>query len=131
VGAVRGVALALVIVPLIVPLIGGCGTANNSAPAPSSGETAASTETVGDGGYCADHERARSVCIEAVAERCRGQSTGCEATCNAQLGSMPGSSEKEPAIRGDMESNQCRERCRQGYEPCLRALLVRCPQPCQ
>jgi hypothetical protein len=43
---------------------------------------------------------------------------------------MPGNSEKEPGLRGDIESSQCRGRCNSSYAGCLRSLVSRCPETC-
>jgi hypothetical protein len=85
---------------------------------------------VADAGDCTDRARARPLCLQAMTQRCRSQSTACEAACETQFGSMPGNTEKEPAVRGEMEVGQCRQRCNSGLSPCLRALLGRCPELC-
>jgi hypothetical protein len=41
---------------------------------------------------------------------CARQEAVCEASCEPR--ELPGSSEKEPAMRGDLEAERCREQCR-------------------
>jgi hypothetical protein len=41
---------------------------------------------------------------------CSRQQAVCEASCEPR--ELPGSSEKEPATRGDLEAERCREQCR-------------------
>ena len=84
----------------------------------------------GDAGDCSDRARVRPMCVQAMTQRCRGQALGCESGCETQFGSMPGNSEKEPGLRGDIESSQCRGRCTSSYAGCLRSLLARCPETC-
>lgn len=43
---------------------------------------------------------------------CASQEAACEATCEPR--ELPGSSEKEPFARGDIEAERCRDRCRTG-----------------
>ena len=83
-----------------------------------------------DAGDCPARARVAPMCVRAMTERCRGQQSGCESACESQFGSMPGNTEKEPGIRGDMETTQCRQRCGDGYPACTRALLSHCPEPC-
>lgn len=49
---------------------------------------------------------------------CARDEARCEAACASR--EMPGSSEKEPAIRGELEEERCRERCRSEGKPCER-----------
>ena len=41
---------------------------------------------------------------------CASQEAACESSCEPR--EMPGSSEKEPFARGNLEAERCRERCR-------------------
>ena len=41
---------------------------------------------------------------------CTQRAAECEASCAPAI--LPGSSEKEPALRGDIEAERCHERCR-------------------
>jgi hypothetical protein len=107
-------ALAVVVVAAI-----GCATNSELVPQP--------TATAGDGG-CEDRARARLVCLGAVDARCDSLRGDCEARCEPRLG--PGNSEKEPALRGDMEADRCREGCRETDRGCRRGLADRCPRPC-
>jgi hypothetical protein len=43
---------------------------------------------------------------------CARQQATCEAACEPR--ELPGSTEKEPAMRGDLEAERCREQCRTG-----------------
>jgi hypothetical protein len=81
------------------------------------------------GGSCDDRARARPICLAAVKSQCLSQQNGCETGCQPRTG--PGSSEKEPAIRGDIEADNCRDGCRQSGTACLRTLGARCPSPCE
>ncbi len=80
---------------------------------------------------CAERARVRPVCERAMAERCSSQRDSCEAGCQSEPGNLPGNGEKEPTLRADLEATRCRDRCRDGYEPCLRALLPNCPGLCE
>jgi hypothetical protein len=84
----------------------------------------------GDAGDCSDRARVRPLCVQVMTQRCRGQALGCESGCETQFGSMPGNSEKEPGLRGDIESSQCRGRCTSSYAGCVRSLVARCPETC-
>ena len=78
---------------------------------------------------CADLARVRPLCLRAAEGRCASQERDCESQCQPLLG--PGSSEKEPALRSDMEEDRCRERCRVGLPACRAALASRCPNACE
>jgi hypothetical protein len=78
---------------------------------------------------CADLARVRPLCLRAAEGRCSSQEGDCEAQCQPRLG--PGSSEKEPALRSDLEEDRCRERCRVGLPACRTALAARCPNACE
>jgi hypothetical protein len=80
------------------------------------------------GGSCEDRARAAPVCLQAAQSRCRSQRGDCEAACEPRQ--QPGSSEKEPALRGDMEAERCRQGCRQYETACGSTLQARCPTPC-
>jgi hypothetical protein len=80
------------------------------------------------GSSCDERARARPICLGATESQCRSQRGDCEAGCEPRSG--PGSSEKEPALRGDMEADRCREGCRQDATACARALGARCPTAC-
>jgi hypothetical protein len=84
--------------------------------------------TTGGENGCEDRVRARPICLRAVETRCASMRSDCEARCEPRLG--PGNSEKEPALRGDMEADRCREGCRQQDLGCRHALADRCPRPC-
>jgi hypothetical protein len=43
---------------------------------------------------------------------CSTQEAQCEAACASSSTSLPGSSDKEPALRGDIEGERCRARCK-------------------
>lgn len=78
---------------------------------------------------CAGLARVRPLCLRAAEGRCASQEGDCEAQCQPRLG--PGSSEKEPALRSDIEEDRCRERCRVGLPACRTALAARCPNACE
>jgi hypothetical protein len=78
---------------------------------------------------CADLARVRPICLRASEARCASQQGDCEAQCEPRLG--PGSSEKEPALRSDIEADRCRQRCRVGVPACVSALSARCPNACE
>ncbi|HEX8793324.1 MAG TPA: hypothetical protein VF765_20415 [Polyangiaceae bacterium] len=78
---------------------------------------------------CADLARVRPLCLRAAEARCASQEGDCEAQCEPRLG--PGSSEKEPALRSDIDADRCRQRCRVGQPACRTALAVRCPNACE
>lgn len=78
---------------------------------------------------CADLARVRPLCLRAADARCASQQQDCEAQCQPRLG--PGSSEKEPALRSDIEEDRCRERCRVGTPACQATLAARCPNACE
>jgi hypothetical protein len=78
---------------------------------------------------CADLARVRPLCLRAAEARCASQQQDCEAQCEPRLG--PGNSEKEPALRGDIEADRCRERCRVGTPACRTAVAARCPNACE
>jgi hypothetical protein len=81
---------------------------------------------------CADRDRAHSLCTGAVASQCVALRNECESRCatssDVRLG--PGSSEKEPAIRGDIAATRCRQSCDIATHECERPLLAQCPSPC-
>jgi hypothetical protein len=83
-----------------------------------------------DAGDCSDRARVHPMCLDAVTRRCYGQLVDCESSCEAQFGQMPGNSDKEPGLRGDIESGQCRQGCGNTYAVCKQNLLARCPQLC-
>jgi hypothetical protein len=107
----------------VVALAAACGASSRN-PAPATGENF----DMSDGGDCAERERVRPLCRQAMTARCEAQMTGCETSCEAR--NLPGNSEKGPALRGDMETSLCRDSCRNGYQPCLNLLVVRCPTLC-
>jgi hypothetical protein len=78
---------------------------------------------------CAELTRVRPLCLRAAEARCASQQGDCEAQCEPRLG--PGSSEKEPALRSDIEADRCRQRCRVGVPACTQALAARCPNACE
>jgi hypothetical protein len=80
------------------------------------------------GTSCEERARARPICLAAIESQCRSQRGDCEAGCEPRSG--PGSSEKEPALRGDIEADRCREGCRQSATACGRTLGARCPSAC-
>ncbi len=83
-----------------------------------------------DAGGCEDRARVRPLCVQAMRERCRAQVQACESSCETPFGTMPGNSDKEPGLRGDIESAACRERCGSTYSPCEGSELSRCPARC-
>jgi hypothetical protein len=87
-----------------------------------------STTLPADAG-CADLARVRPLCLRAATARCASQEGDCEAQCQPLLG--PGSSEKEPALRSDIEEDRCRQRCRVGVPACQQTLAARCPNACE
>jgi hypothetical protein len=113
---------------LVVLASSACGA--QAATGPAGVEDPAIAAADADAGDCGVRARVRPVCLQAVAARCRGQAQTCESTCEAQFGSMPGNSEKEPGLRGDIESSQCRARCGNDYPACTRSLASRCPETC-
>jgi hypothetical protein len=92
-------------------------------------EVAPPDGTTSSEGSCDERARARALCLSAVQGRCGSMRADCEARCEPRLG--PGNSEKEPALRSDIEAERCREGCRQDDRGCRHALIVRCPRPCQ
>lgn len=78
---------------------------------------------------CADLARVRPLCLRAAEARCESQEGDCEALCEPRLG--PGSSEKEPALRSDIEEDRCRQRCRVGEPACRTTIAARCPNACE
>jgi hypothetical protein len=54
--------------------------------------------------------------------RCERQRASCEASCESRV--LPGSSEKAPEVRGEMEADSCRQSCITPYEACRRAVLT-------
>ncbi len=50
---------------------------------------------------------------------CEEQRASCEAACESRI--LPGSSEKAPEVRGEMEADRCRASCITPYDSCLRA----------
>lgn len=78
---------------------------------------------------CADLARVRPLCLRAAFARCASQQQDCEALCEPRLG--PGSSEKDPALRLDMEADRCRQRCGAGTPACRAVLGARCPNACE
>ena len=78
---------------------------------------------------CPDLARARPICLRAAEARCASQQGDCEAMCEPRLG--PGSTEKDPALRLDIEAERCRQRCRVGVPACRAALTARCPNACE
>jgi hypothetical protein len=117
---------ALVAVPALAIAAGACGAGSPDAAVVDS--QALSLPTLGDDAGCADRDRAQPVCLQAVAARCTSQRTDCEAMCESRQ--QPGSSEKEPALRGDFEADRCNEGCRVGAGACRSALAARCPRRC-
>jgi hypothetical protein len=85
--------------------------------------------TVAPDAGCADLARVRPMCLRAAEARCASQQGDCEAQCEPRLG--PGSSEKEPALRSDIEADRCRQRCRVGVPACRATLAARCPNACE
>jgi hypothetical protein len=85
--------------------------------------------TVAPDAGCADLARVRPICLRAAEARCASQQSDCEAQCEPRLG--PGSSEKEPALRSDIEADRCRQRCRVGVPACVQTLAARCPNACE
>ncbi len=106
-------------------------------PAPAVAETSGATSDatpisdlpLAAGGTCDDRARARPICVAAVKSQCLSQQNGCESGCQSRV--LPGSSEKEPALRGDIEADYCRDGCRLSATACARALEARCPVPCE
>jgi hypothetical protein len=99
-----------------------CGGGNAEVAAPEA------TTLPADAG-CADLARVRPLCLRAAAGRCESQEADCEALCEPRLG--PGSTEKDPALRSDIESDRCRQRCRVGAPACQQTLAARCPNACE
>jgi hypothetical protein len=54
--------------------------------------------------------------------RCERQRASCEASCESRV--LPGSSEKAPEVRGEMEADRCRQSCITPYEACRHAMLT-------
>lgn len=81
---------------------------------------------------CADRDRAHGLCVAAVASQCATGRTECESRCEASADARlgPGSSEKEPALRGDIRGARCRQECDLAVHECERPLLAQCPSPC-
>jgi hypothetical protein len=107
----------------------GCSCGPHAATGPAVDDSALSAPDA-DAGDCNDRARVRPMCIQAMTQRCRGQVEACESGCEAQFGGMPGNSDKEPGLRGDIEATQCRGRCGGSYAGCVRSLTSRCPQLC-
>ncbi len=53
---------------------------------------------------------------------CEEQRANCEAACESRV--LPGSSEKAPEMRGEMEADRCRASCITPYDTCRRARAV-------
>jgi hypothetical protein len=53
---------------------------------------------------------------------CERRRASCEAACESR--SLPGSSEKSPELRGEMEAESCRHSCITPYESCRRAVMT-------
>jgi hypothetical protein len=53
---------------------------------------------------------------------CEEQRASCEAACESRI--LPGSSEKAPEMRGEMEADRCRASCITPYDSCQRARAV-------
>jgi hypothetical protein len=81
---------------------------------------------------CADRDRAHGLCVAAVASQCAAGRAECESRCEASADARlgPGSSEKEPALRGDIRGARCRQECDFAVHECERPLLAQCPSPC-
>jgi hypothetical protein len=81
---------------------------------------------------CADRDRAHTLCTAAVASQCVTRRNECESRCEASADERlgPGSSEKEPALRGDIAAARCRQNCDLAAHECERPLLAQCPPPC-
>ena len=78
---------------------------------------------------CPELTRARPLCLRAAEGTCGSQQRECEAQCEPRLG--PGSTEKDPALRSDIEADRCRQRCSAGFPACRSALTSRCPNACE
>jgi hypothetical protein len=77
---------------------------------------------------CAERDRARPLCLRAAASRCASQRSNCEASCETRLAT--GNSEKDPALRRDIQEARCRDGCGPAALACERALLAQCPSLC-
>ncbi len=108
---------------LSVSLALACGGGRTEAP-PSSYTTPA------DAGDCVDRARVAPLCRRTMEDRCRAQIRDCDARCRFQFGSLPGNDEKEPTIRGDMETSSCTSQCGGSFPGCMRQLASQCPEPC-
>lgn len=53
---------------------------------------------------------------EPAAGPCERQRAQCESACESRI--LPGSSEKSPELRGEMEADRCRDSCRTSYDAC-------------
>jgi hypothetical protein len=77
---------------------------------------------------CAERNRARPLCLRAAASRCASQRSDCEASCESRLST--GNSEKDPALRRDIQEARCRDGCGPAALACERSLLAQCPPLC-
>ena len=114
--------MKLAAIAALAVAIAACGGGNAEVPP-------AEALTVPPDASCADLARVRPLCLRAAEARCASQQQDCEAQCEPRLG--PGSSEKEPALRSDIESDRCRQRCRVGVPACQQTLAARCPNACE
>jgi len=131
----RGVRGTATLAGLALGCGGGAAAPAPVTPSPVSVESAPVTDAtplsdlpVAPGASCDDRARARPICLGAMQSQCRSQRGDCEAACEPRT--APGSSEKEPALRGDIEADRCREGCRQSATACERTLGARCPETC-
>jgi len=54
-----------------------------------------------------------------LAGPCERERAQCESGCESRI--LPGSSEKAPELRGEMEADRCRDSCRTSYDACRRS----------
>jgi hypothetical protein len=77
---------------------------------------------------CAERDQARPLCLRAAASRCGSQRSDCEAACASRLST--GNSEKDPALRREIQESRCRDGCGPAALACERSLLAQCPSLC-
>lgn len=54
-----------------------------------------------------------------LAGPCERERAQCESGCESRI--LPGSSEKAPELRGEIEADRCRNSCRTAYDACRRS----------
>jgi hypothetical protein len=88
----------------------------------------------GDGGEitCEERDRAQTLCITAIRQRCDSQERECEVACTA--GGIPSPTEAagvtESQIVSQVDADRCREGCGHTHNGCVHSIAAQCPGPC-